>query len=105
MINRGLTSEAASRDGITIGMIDAIITLANALHERLMADSKRFKRSEDRWFSEDIQDALSDLRHNMTINSLLYPRDESSMALINEAAERLKPKIEAAKAKKIPDAP
>lgn len=67
-----------SRDGITIGMIDAIITLSVALEQRLKQERRRFKRSSDEWayHSQPVQDALHDLAGNKTVRNLLWPRDE-----------------------------
>jgi hypothetical protein len=87
--------ECSSHDGVTVGMIDAIITLANALHERIKVDLRRFNRNknhekEPTYFSEAVQEAFSDLRHNKAVTSLLHPRDEVAMNIIHKAAASLK---------------
>jgi len=85
------TIECTSTDGITIGLIDAIITLAVVLNERLEKQAKRMKRSPDEyeWFSEDVRNALCDLAGNPAVKRLLFPRDEKAMAIIHEAARSL----------------
>ncbi len=87
--------DAKSRDGITIGMVDAILSLANALTERLAAEQRRHNRrrahpkTEDdewSWHSEPVREALSDLAGNKALKSLMYPRDERVMRILHEAA-------------------
>lgn len=88
------TIEAASRDGITIGLIDSIITIATVLRERLNAESRRLKRSSDEhaWHSQPVQDALHDLAANPTVRGLLWPRDDNAMEIIHRAAESVEAK-------------
>lgn len=87
--------DAKSRDGITIGLIDAMIAMANTLNERLKNEQRRHNRlranpktEEDEWawHSEPVREALSDLAGNKAIHQLLYPRDERVMRILHEAA-------------------
>jgi hypothetical protein len=82
------TIECTSRDGITIGLVDAMLSLARALNERLAAEAKRMKRSkiEWEWFSDEVQSALADLRHSQDMLNLFQPNDEVAMELIRRAA-------------------
>lgn len=87
----GDQTDAASRDGITIGLIDAMITLAHTLNDRLAREGKRMKRRSDwEWHSEAVQSALSDLGYNSAILRLIRPGDEESMDLIRRAAALIK---------------
>ena len=84
-----MSIEAHSRDGITIGLVDAIITLANTLNERLAAEAKRLKSdpSDDHaWHSEPVRKALLDLAGNKALKRLLFPRDEKVMKILRDAA-------------------
>lgn len=83
--------EGTSRDGIIIGLVDAIITIAVVLNERLNSEAKRMRKSsvEWEWFSEDVQNALGDLGDNKALRELLFPRDERAMRIIRDAAARL----------------
>lgn len=83
------TIECNSRDGVTIGMIDAIITMAIVLDQRLKHETKRLKRSkvEWAWHSQPVQDALHDLASNKVVRGLLFPRDDEAMKIINDAAK------------------
>lgn len=87
-----------SEDGITIGLVDAIITVAATLSERLEAEVTRRRDiyggdADDRaYLSRDVQEALEDLAGNKTVRDLLWPRDDKCMDLIINAAKRLKEK-------------
>jgi hypothetical protein len=85
------TAECASPDGITIGLVDALITVARILHNRLQSEATKLKESDEEfaWFSPEVLEALADLRSNEAIRALMYPRDEVAMKLIHEAAELL----------------
>ncbi len=74
-------------------MVDAIITMAVVLQERLKAEARRHKRSADEWswHSQEVQDALQDLQHNEAVRSLLWPRDDVAMDIIHRAAAALLP--------------
>jgi hypothetical protein len=79
----------------TIEMIDALLTSGRLLRDRLHREYRRLKRLPDdewEWLSDDVQEAISDLRHNDIFTDLLYPRDNAAMKLINEAAELLRTK-------------
>lgn len=82
--------ECSSHDGITIGLIDAMITLANTLNERLEREARRMKRRNNpiewEWFSDDVQAALTDLAGNKAVQNLLHPYDENAMRIIREGA-------------------
>lgn len=79
--------DAGSRDGITIGLIDAMITLAHTLNDRLQREGRRMKRREDwEWFSEPVQLALAELAGNKAILQLIRPDDETAMEIIRLAA-------------------
>lgn len=89
--------ECKSWDGITIGLIDAIITIANVLNPRLQAEARKMKKLGEKdtdlewlWFSQEVQDAMSDLLLNESVQQLLYPRDEKMMDIIYKSAETLK---------------
>ncbi len=71
--------ECTSRDGVTIGLVDALISIANVLTERLEAEAKRMKRSSVE-FSQEVQDALTDLRHHAALTGLIYHHDERGPA-------------------------
>jgi hypothetical protein len=96
MIEEADEIDAASRDGITIGLVDSIITLANVLSLRLKAEARRLKRDPDEWawHSQSVQDALCDLAGNETVRQLLFPRDDRAMDIISRAAALLKPKVD-----------
>ncbi len=82
--------DAKSRDGITIGLIDAIITLAHTLNERLALEGKRLENDpndDHAWHSMAVQHALLDLAGNKALRQLLWPRDEKAMEIIHAAAE------------------
>ena len=87
--------DAASRDGVTIGLIDAMIAIAIALNLRLKSETRRLKRSDDEWawHSKAVQDALSDLAHNVAVRNLLFPRDDEAMDIIQRAAAVLVKKL------------
>jgi hypothetical protein len=90
------TIDVATRDGITIGLIDGMITIANALNERLMREGRRMKRRSDwKWFSDDVQAALADLAHNKAILQLIRPDDETAMDILHRAAELIGTKDQA----------
>lgn len=83
--------ECRSRDGITIGLIDSLITIAVVLDHRLKSERRRFRRSADEWayHSQAVQDALHDLADNPTVRGLLWPHDDKAMAIIHSAAQLL----------------
>jgi hypothetical protein len=87
--------DATSRDGITIGLVDSIITLAIILSQRLKAEARRLKRDPDEWawHSQPVQDALTDLAGNKVVRQLLFPRDIPAIEIITRAAALLKPKV------------
>lgn len=85
--------EAKSRDGITIGLIDAILTLTHTLNERLAKEVKRLGKDPDddhAWHSKEVQDALLDLAGNKALRQLLWPRDEAAMKIIHDSADLLR---------------
>lgn len=90
--------DSKSRDGITIGMVDAILTMATVLTQRLKSEYRRLDRvrsdprRDDPWayHSQAVQDALHDLESNETVRSLLWPRDDEAMAFIHESVKLLK---------------
>jgi len=89
--------ECTSHEGVTIGLIDSIMILGDVLAERLALDILRMKEDIDsEGFSEDVENALTDLRFHKNFKSLLYPRDEVAMEIISRAAKLL-PKGKASK--------
>ena len=91
--------EFKSRDGQTIGMIDAILTLAVALTDRLKNENKRFNRlrnlarttdEEFAYHSADVLAALQDLRLNEVVRNLIYPENAAAMEIIRAATASLK---------------
>lgn len=86
----GRSIDAAARDGITIGMIDAIISIANALDERLRAEAKRLRKDPDddhAWHSEAVRNAMADLAANKALRHIMWPRDERTMRILRAAAD------------------
>lgn len=87
--------ECKSRDGITIGLADAIMTLANVLLQRVLSENRRLKRDksdEFAWHSQPVQDALHDLQMNKALRALIYPYDEESSKIIIAATKAMKGK-------------
>lgn len=85
--------DAAAWNAQTIEMIDALLTHGRILRDRLHAEYRRLKRLPDdqwEWLSEDVQEAVTDLRHSDIFTDLLYPRDNIAMDLINRAAELMR---------------
>lgn len=83
--------ECKSWDGVTIGLIDSMLAISRVLVERLHAEQARLKAIQDGpWFSEDVQEALADLRHDDCIGELIYPGNTEAMRLIHEAAALIK---------------
>jgi hypothetical protein len=82
--------ESESWNGITIGLIDAILSVAKMLNERIAAETKRLKLTDEEWLSEEVQEALADLRHSADIKMLIAPENEKAMAIIREAAALIK---------------
>ena len=81
--------EHNSRDGITIGMIDAIISLATALNERLEKERERLDMSgrDFAWHTVPVQNALLDLKGNVEVQRLLFPRDEKAYEVLRGFAQ------------------
>lgn len=85
--------DAKSRDGITIGLIDAMLAIVHTLNERLAAEVKRLGKDPDddhAWHSVPVQDALLDLAGNKALRKLLWPRDEKAMDIIHRSAELIR---------------
>lgn len=90
-------SDSASWDGITIGLADAILTMMRVLDDRISKEAKRLRRKRERsddedwtWLSQEVQDAMSDLKHSDVAERLLYKADVQAMEIIREAAALLK---------------
>lgn len=82
-------------DKQTIEMVDALLTHGRILRDRLQTEYRRLRRLPDdewEWLSDEVQEAISDLRHNDVFTDLLYPRDNVAMELITRAAELLRSK-------------
>jgi hypothetical protein len=77
--------ECKSRDGITIGLIDALITTAAVLHQRLLQDHRRGRKN-----SQPVIDALDDLRLNKNFRELVFPGGDEAMRIIDRAAEAIR---------------
>ena len=90
-----MVHECKSHDGVTVGLIDSLMTIAQVLTLRLEEDKKRFDKSEEEfaWFSPEIQKALADLSANQDIRNLMYPRDEESCKIIHDAADLLRKQV------------
>jgi hypothetical protein len=85
--------DSKSWDGITIGLIDAVQSILAVLNERIAREAKRLKRRPDdewAWFSPDVQEALTDLRHCEAAQTLLYHGDAEAMDIIRRAADALR---------------
>ena len=83
--------DAKSPDGITIGLIDAMLTLAHTLNERLaseLIERNRDPAEDDHaYYSMPVQRALRDLAGNPAIRRLLWPRDDATMKILHDAAK------------------
>lgn len=92
--------ESDSWDGITIGLAESIITIARVLNKRMKLEARRMRRRSDlqivewEWFSQEVQDAMTDLRHNDALRDLFYPGDRMAMDIITSAAALLLPKLD-----------
>jgi len=82
--------ECKSWDGVTIGLIDALLSISRALTERVEAETERLKKTDDQWLSNEVQEALSDLRHDDVLKALIYPQDIEAARIIREAAVLIK---------------
>lgn len=67
--------EASSKDGVTVGLIDALITIGNVLVKRPL-------------YSDAVREALLDL-HKSSLGKLLNHNDDAAMAIIHSAAAKL----------------
>jgi hypothetical protein len=86
--------ECTSPDGITIGLVDSLITISIVLDRRLRTELARLNKQrpdEDghAYHSQAVQDAMADLAGNQAVRRLLWPRDDAVMAVLHEAANLL----------------
>ena len=90
--NQSRVNECNSKDGITIGLIDSIITQVNILAKRLKSEENRFKKSKNEfeYHSDEVLGALQDLKMNKSLKNLMYPYDEKAMRIIEAAANTIK---------------
>lgn len=81
------TIECKSEMGITIGLIDAIISISNVLAPRLEAidDAMRLGQRGDEY--QPIRNALTDLCTSSNARRVIMGHDEVASALIHRAAE------------------
>ena len=79
--------ECKSEMGITIGLIDAIISISNVLAVRLDAinDAMRLGERGDEY--QPIRNALTDLCASSNARAVILGHDEAASALIHRAAE------------------
>lgn len=85
--------ECKSADGITIGIIDAIITMSDLLIQRLKSEEQRHRRNKNddhAWHSKAVEDALCDLRFNSSLRGFIFQADDDAMKLIRKAARELR---------------
>lgn len=75
--------DAASDDGLTIGLIDMVITAATLLNQRIP----------DHWgeskLPKVVKEALTDLYRHPEVKKLVERYDEKTMDIIHRAAELL----------------
>lgn len=80
--------ECKSDIGITIGLIDGIISIAQVLAPRLNIDAMRLGEKGDEY--QPVREALTDLCCCVPLKDMLDKWDGQAMELIHRAAELLK---------------
>jgi hypothetical protein len=84
--------ECSSPEGITIGAIEAIITLANIVDQRLPWNDMMIGEGGDEF--QPIRDALTDLCSNGSLRKILDGWDNRAHELIHRAAKMLEEKVD-----------